>query len=79
MKINNLLFNKNWFYPYVTITAKSGYNKVKNHKFFKKEWQREIVKAFEEAENSTIRYPNEGTFSDDYGCHTYKIGAERNG
>lgn len=79
IKILNKIFKKNWFYPYYYISPKSGYDKVKDHTFFKKEWQREIVKAFEDAENSSIRYPNEGIFSDDYGCHTYKIGAERNG
>ena len=79
IKILNKIFKKNWFYPYYYISPKSGYNKVKDHTFFKKEWQKEIVKAFEDAENSSVRYPNEGIFSDDYGCHTYKIGAERNG
>lgn len=78
IKVLNKIFKKNWFYPYLTITPKSGYNKVKNYKFFKKEWQREIVKAFEETDKCG-RYPNEGILSDDYGCHTYKIGAERNG
>lgn len=78
IKVLNKIFKKNWFYPYMIITAKSGYEKVKDHKFFKKEWQREIVKAFEEAEKSG-RYMNEGIFSDEYECHTYKIGAERNG
>lgn len=82
IKILNKIFKKNWFYPYFYISPKSGYDKVKDYTFFKKEWQREIVKAFEDAENSSanyVRYPNEGIFSDDYGCHTYKIGAERNG
>ena len=80
IKVLNKIFKKNWFYPYLYITPKSGYDKVKNHKFFKKEWQREIVKAFEETETGRDRrYPNEGIFSDEYGCYTYKIGAERNG
>lgn len=78
IKLLNKIFDKNWFYPYMIITAKSGYDKVKDHKFFKKEWQREIVKAFEEAEES-FGNSNTGIFSDDYGSHTYKIGAERNG
>lgn len=78
IKVLNKIFKKNWFYPYISICPKSGYNKVKDHKFFKKEWQKEIVKAFEETDNC-YRFNNQGVFSDDYCCHTYKIGACRNG
>lgn len=78
IKLLNKILKKNWFYPYMIVSPKSGYDKVKDHTFFKKEWQKEIVKAFEEADNCG-RYNNQGIFSDDYGCHTYKIGAGRNG
>lgn len=84
IKILNKIFKKNWFYPYIIIGPKSGYDKVKDHTFFKEEWQREIVKAFEEADGVSKyhvigRYNNAGIFSDEYGCYTYKIGACRNG
>ena len=75
IKLLNKVFNKNWFYPYISIYPKSGYDKVKNYKFFKEEWQREIVKAFEDRYKC---YYNSGIFSDDYGT-VYKIGADRNG
>ena len=77
IKVLNKILKKNWYYPYMIISPKSGYDKVKDHTFFKEEWQREIVEAFEESDNFS-RF-NEGIFSDEYGCHTYKIGACRNG
>lgn len=76
IKILNKIFKKNWFYPYLYITAKSGYNKVKNYKFFKYNWQQEIVKAFE---NSTSYTLEDKIFSDEFDSCTYKIGADRNG
>lgn len=80
IKVLNKIFKKEWFYPSIYITPKSGYDKVKDHTFFKKEWQREIVKAFEDADDTYgTLYQNNGIFSDEYGCHSYKIGADRNG
>ena len=78
IKVLNKIFKKNWFYPHLYITPKSGYDKVKNHKFFKKEWQKEIVKVFEETDDCHT-FNNQGIFSDDYCCSAYKIGADRNG
>lgn len=80
IKVLDKIFKKEWFYPSIYITPKSGYDKVKDHTFFKKEWQREIVKAFEDADDTYgTLYQNNGIFSDEYGCHSYKIGADRNG